>query len=66
MKLNTHYGGRNIVKSHLHQKALLLRIELKKQDMYRKAKILGFTHPIVVTCSQELDELLNRYQQKVS
>ncbi|WP_235753897.1 aspartyl-phosphate phosphatase Spo0E family protein [Psychrobacillus sp. INOP01] len=54
------------MKSHLHQKALLLRIDLKKQDMYRKAKILGFTHPIVVTCSQELDELLNRYQRKVS
>lgn len=66
MKLNIHYGGRNIVNSHLHQKALLLRIELKKQDMYRKAKNLGFTHPVVVNCSQELDELLNRYQQKVS
>lgn len=66
MKLNIHYGGRIIVNSHLQQKLLLLRIEQKKQDMYRKAKSLGFTHPIVVTCSQELDELLNRYQRKVS
>lgn len=65
MKLNIHYGG-SIVKNHLNQKALLLRIELKKKDMYRKAKNLGFTHPTVVTCSQELDELLNRYQRKVS
>ncbi|MEK3953671.1 MAG: aspartyl-phosphate phosphatase Spo0E family protein [Psychrobacillus psychrotolerans] len=55
-----------MVNSHLQQKLLLLRIEQKKQDMYRKAKSLGFTHPIVVTCSQELDELLNRYQRKVS
>ena len=65
MKLNTHYGG-NILKSYLHQKSLLLRIELKKQEMYRKANVLGLTHPIVVTCSQELDELLNRYQRKAS
>ena len=66
MELNIHYGGRNIVNSHLYQKALLLRIELKKLEMYRKAKSLGYTHPIVVTCSQELDELLNRYQRKIS
>ncbi|MFJ7826604.1 Spo0E family sporulation regulatory protein-aspartic acid phosphatase [Psychrobacillus sp. NPDC096623] len=50
----------------MHQKSLLLQIELKKKEMYKKANILGFTHPIVVTCSQELDELLNRYQQKAS
>lgn len=65
MKLNIQYGG-NIVNSHMHQKSLLLQIELKKKEMYRKASILGFTHPIVVTCSQELDKLLNRYQQKAS
>lgn len=65
MKLNTYYGG-NIVKSHLHQNLLLVQIELKKKEMYKKAKILGFTHPIVVDCSQKLDELLNKYQRQVS
>ncbi|WP_277585130.1 aspartyl-phosphate phosphatase Spo0E family protein [Psychrobacillus antarcticus] len=54
------------MKSYLHQRSLLLRIELKKQEMYRKANVLGFTHPVVVTCSQELDQLLNRYQRKAS
>ena len=41
---------------------LLVKIKLKQQDMYTKAKRLGFTHPIVITCSQELDDLLNNYQ----
>ncbi|WP_342672211.1 aspartyl-phosphate phosphatase Spo0E family protein [Sporosarcina ureilytica] len=27
------------------------------------AKHLGFTHPSVVSCSQRLDTLLNRYQE---
>jgi len=37
-------------------------IKSKQKDMYSKAKHYGFTHPIVVACSQELDSLLNRYQ----
>ena len=40
---------------------LKLKIELKREDMYKKAKVLGFTHPEVVNCSQELDVLLNNY-----
>lgn len=39
-------------------KILLLEIEIKRKDMYKKAKDLGFTHPQVVNCSQELDVLL--------
>ena len=39
------------------------QIKLKKQDMYTKAGMLGFTHPVVVACSQELDRLLNSYQK---
>ena len=38
------------------------QIKSKQKDMYSKAKHFGFTHPIVVACSQELDSLLNRYQ----
>jgi len=41
----------------------LKQINLKKHEMYRKAKHLGMTHPSVVSCSQELDALLNRYQE---
>ena len=40
---------------------LKLKIELKRKDMYKKAKYLGFTHRQVVNCSQELDVLLNNY-----
>lgn len=64
-KLNLLNGG-SIVKRSLTTTALLVLIDLKRKDMYKKAQIYGFTHPIVVTCSQELDQLLNRYQQKVS
>ena len=39
---------------------LKLKIEIKRKEMYKKAKDLGFTHPQVVNCSQELDELLNK------
>jgi len=42
---------------------LLGKIKLKKREMYSKAKQLGFTNPLVVKCSQELDDLLNRYQE---
>jgi stage 0 sporulation regulatory protein len=40
----------------------LLQINIKKREMYTKAKKFGMTHPSVVACSQELDTLLNRYQ----
>ncbi|AYC30137.1 aspartyl-phosphate phosphatase Spo0E family protein [Paenisporosarcina cavernae] len=43
---------------------LLSKIELKKRHMYYKAKHLGFTDERVVCCSQELDDLLNIYQDK--
>lgn len=46
----------------MKKKILLGRIKLKQKDMYMKAENLGFTHPSVVRCSQELDNLLNRYQ----
>ncbi|WP_438314095.1 aspartyl-phosphate phosphatase Spo0E family protein [Sporosarcina sp. FA9] len=42
--------------------SLLKNIELKQMDMYFKANQFGFTHPIVVACSKELDALLNCYQ----
>ena len=40
---------------------LKLRIETKRKQMYKIANDLGFTHPEVVNCSQELDKLLNKY-----
>lgn len=41
----------------------LMQINIKKREMYMKAKHFGvMTHPSVVACSQELDTLLNRYQ----
>lgn len=45
----------------LFKKLLKIRIETKRKLMYKKAKDLGFTHPEVVNCSRELDELLNKY-----
>lgn len=42
---------------------LLGQIQVKKRDMYKKAKHFGFTHPCVISCSQELDALLNKYQK---
>ncbi|QFF99201.1 aspartyl-phosphate phosphatase Spo0E family protein [Psychrobacillus glaciei] len=50
----------------LDEKALLVRIGIKRKAMYKKAKNLGFTHPLVVSCSQELDLLLNKYFEKAS
>ncbi|TQR15646.1 aspartyl-phosphate phosphatase Spo0E family protein [Psychrobacillus soli] len=50
----------------LDEKTLLLQIAIKRKIMYRKAKNYGFTHPTVVECSQELDQLLNRYQKIAS
>ena len=49
------------MKGFFFKKMLKLKIELKRKDMYKKAKYLGFTHPQVVNCSQELDVLLNYY-----
>ena len=49
------------MKSFLLKNILKLRIEIKRKNMYKKAKELGFTHPQVVNCSQELDLLLNKY-----
>jgi stage 0 sporulation regulatory protein len=41
---------------------LLEEISERKRNMYKKAKHFGFTHPSVVKYSQELDNLLNKYQ----
>ncbi|AMO85735.1 aspartyl-phosphate phosphatase Spo0E family protein [Solibacillus sp. FSL K6-1781] len=40
---------------------LKLKIETKRKHLYKKAIDLGLTHPEVINCSQELDELLNKY-----
>jgi stage 0 sporulation regulatory protein len=45
---------------------LKLRIETKRKHMYKKANSLGYTHPEVVNCSQELDELLNKYSDNAA
>ncbi|WP_017380512.1 aspartyl-phosphate phosphatase Spo0E family protein [Paenisporosarcina sp. TG-14] len=42
---------------------LLGKINVKKRVMYSKAKQYGLTNPHVVNCSQELDILLNKYQE---
>nr|WP_313890893.1 aspartyl-phosphate phosphatase Spo0E family protein [Psychrobacillus sp.] len=54
------------VKTALCEKELLIQIGIKRKAMYKKAKSFGFTHPIVVSCSQELDVLINKYHDKVS
>lgn len=50
----------------LYKKVLKVVIEIKRKDMYRKAQELGFTHPEVVNCSQELDQLLNKYTKQAA
>nr|WP_082337696.1 aspartyl-phosphate phosphatase Spo0E family protein [Lysinibacillus sp. FJAT-14745] len=45
---------------------LRMEIENKRKDMYKKAMDLGFTHPSVVDCSQELDDLLNKYSKAIN
>ena len=52
------YGGKKKMRKFI----LLKQIKFKQKSMYSKAKHFGFTHPAVVSCSQELDTLLNRYQ----
>ena len=64
-KSNILKGG-NLMKKFLFKKMLKLKIEIKRKDMYKKAKDLGFTHPQVVNCSQELDVLLNNYFDQVA
>jgi len=41
---------------------LLGQIALKRKVMYHRAKHLGINHFSVIRCSQELDLLLNQYQ----
>ena len=45
---------------------LKFRIECKRKVMYKRAKVFGYVHPLVVACSQELDVLINRYHRMVS
>lgn len=46
----------------MKKNGLLNQIKEKQKDMYLQAKNYGFTHSRVVRCSQELDTLLNAYQ----
>lgn len=46
----------------MKKNVLLNQIYEKQKDMYLQAKNYGFTHPTVIRCSQELDTLLNTYQ----
>ena len=45
------------------KKFLLGQIILKKKVMYHRAKHFGYTHSSVISCSQELDILLNQYHE---
>lgn len=45
------------------KRILLAKIKMKRNEMYVIASRLGFTHPQVVACSQELDYLLNKYDK---
>lgn len=39
------------------------QIQKKQKEMYKKGRDYGLTHPLVVSISQELDTLLNQYQE---
>ncbi|SOC05639.1 stage 0 sporulation regulatory protein [Ureibacillus xyleni] len=54
------------MKSKFYKQVLRLLIEMKRKDMYKKAHTFGFTHPETVSCSQELDTLLNLYSHQVA
>jgi len=41
---------------------LIQQMEVKRKEMIRSASIYGFTSSETVTCSQELDRLINTYQ----
>ena len=47
----------------MKSKFLLGQIILKKKVMYHRAKHFGYTHSSVISCSQELDILLNQYHE---
>lgn len=51
-----------------HSKAetLLIEIVQKRQEMMEIAEEKGFTSIETIKCSQELDELLNIYQQLIA
>ncbi|MEC1179965.1 aspartyl-phosphate phosphatase Spo0E family protein [Metasolibacillus meyeri] len=55
-----------MLKHFFKQLILKCRIELKRKQMYKIAKNLGYTHPKVVESSQQLDTLLNHYVKEVS
>lgn len=42
---------------------LLCKINDKKIEMYRITNQLGLNDPRVISCSQDLDRLLNKYQK---
>lgn len=42
---------------------LLIEIDSKREEMIEEAISSGFTSERTVKCSQELDQLLNHYQQ---
>ena len=54
---------RGMMKNMQSKNFLLGQIILKKKVMYHRANHFGFTHSSVVACSQELDMLLNQYQE---
>jgi hypothetical protein len=45
---------------------LLKEIDEKREIMISTALATGFTSKETVTCSQELDVLINRYQEQIS
>ena len=60
-KLNC--GGKKRMKIVLIKFILQGKINVKKRELYYEARHLSLTNPRVVTCSQELDSLLNNYQE---
>lgn len=44
------------------KRLLSLQIYIKRSMMIKKAQDQGFTHPETIAYSQQLDTLLNRYQ----
>lgn len=46
----------------VNKRLLSIKIYIKRSMMVKKAQDQGFTHPDVIAYSQQLDTLLNRYQ----
>ncbi len=46
----------------LNKESLEQLIKVKQSEMYYVASMHGYTHPCVVACSQDLDQLINQYQ----